>query len=61
MLIKSKITFPVKKGVLNKVAVNKKSVGVLVEARKHIVKSDLKSIEDYGNPFDIQRLLFTRI
>ena len=52
----SKITFPLKKDVPHK-----ESVGVIKERRNPVVKSNLKSIKDYGKEFDITRLLFPRI
>lgn len=52
----SKITFPLKKD-----ASHKESIGVIKELRHPVVKSNLKSIKDYGKEFDITRLLFPRI
>ena len=52
----SKITFP-----LNKDVPHKESIGVIKELRYPVVKSNLKSIKDYGKEFDISRLLFPRI
>jgi len=57
MLLKTvKITLPLKEGLPHK-----ESIGVIKERRYPIVKSNLKSIKDYGKAFDIGRLLFTRI
>lgn len=53
MLLKTvKITLPLKEGLPHKES---------KERRYPIVKSNLKSIKDYGKAFDIGRLLFTRI
>lgn len=60
MQIKSKISLPLKEGIPNKVAVSNKSIGVIIEPRKPVVKTDLSSISNFGIPFDITRLLFTR-
>ena len=60
MRIESKISFPLKECTPNKVAISNKSIGIIIERRKPVVKTDLSSINDFGVPFDITRLLFTR-
>lgn len=62
MLFKNiKITFPLKKDGTDKKSVARKDFGIIKERRNPVVKSDLKSINDYGRPFDIGRLVFKRI
>lgn len=61
--IKNKIHLPRKEGDGIKIAncSNKSVNGVIKEPRHHKVNSDFKSINNYGKPYDIGRLLFTRI
>lgn len=62
MLFKNiKISLPVKRDGLNKRSVVRKDFGIIIEKRNPKVKSDLKSIKDYGRPIDIGRLVFRRI
>lgn len=62
MLLKNiKITLPVKEDSTNKKSADINTFGIIKERRYPTVKSDLKSIKDYGKTFDIGRLLFTRI
>lgn len=62
MLFKNiKITFPLKKDGANKKSAVRKDFGIVEERRNPKVKSDLKSVNDYGRPFDIGRLVFKRI
>ena len=62
MLFKNiKITLPLKRDGLNKRSVVRKDFGIIVERRNPKVKSDFKSIKDYGRPIDIGRFVFKRI
>lgn len=62
MLFKNiKITLPVKGNTTNKKSADINTFGIIKERRYPTVKSNLKSIKDYGKAFDIGRLLFTRI
>lgn len=62
MLFKNiKITFPLKEDGHDKKSVVRKNFGIVEERRNPKVKSDLKSINDYGKPIDVGRLVFRRI
>lgn len=62
MLFKNiKITFPLKKDGIDKKPIVRKDFGIVKERRNPIVKSDLKSINDYGRPIDVGRFVFRRI
>lgn len=62
MLFKNiKITLPLKRDGHDKRSVVRKDFGIVIEKRNPKVKSDLKSINDYGRPIDIGRLVFRRI
>ena len=62
MLFKNiKITLPLKKDGADKKPIVRKDFSIIKERRNPIVKSDLKSINDYGRPIDIGRFVFRRI
>jgi len=62
MLLKTiKIKLPCKEGGANNNVATRTPDYILEERRNPVVKSNLKSIKDYGKEFDITRLLFTRI
>lgn len=62
MLFKNiKITFPLKEDGANKKLVTRKDFGVITERRNSVIKSDLKSLNDYGRPLDIGRFIFRRV
>lgn len=62
MLLKTvKIKLPCKEGTATNNIATRVPIGIIKERRNPVVKSNLKSIKDYGKEFDITRLLFTRI
>lgn len=62
MLLKNiKITFPLKEDGTDKKPIVRKDFSIVKERRNPVVKSDLKSVNDYGRPIDIGRLVFRRI